>query len=422
VTDQTVRRDHQNDEDRLIRRIREKFGTPALPADERATQAPPELRERRAVMELRADRLVNNYRAVKELAGELEVLPMVKANAYGHGAQWSSRILAQQAGVCGLGVASLGEGREVRRALKDSHRSLRIVVYSGASPWNEEVGAFCEAYGLTPVLYQEEDFLLFLKQGWVSRISYELKFNTGMNRLGLGLGFLSRVRRELQGLPAEHHPIGIMSHLACGDRPEHQLTRFQVDQFLTIRRELEGIAPTARYSLAASSGLWNQKQLQLSRISDHVRPGLSLYGVPPWKGAPLRGIAPVMTVRARVLQKRSIKAGDQIGYDGSFRVIHKSPVQNMAVLAVGYADGLDRSLSGVAQPGGWVWLGGREERILGKVSMDLTAVSCSSNISPGEWAEVLGDHLDLWAQAEMAGTVPYELLIAWSDRVERVYS
>ncbi len=407
-------------ESTLIRKIREKFGTPLESAESDAKKAAVDLRGRRAVMELRADRLVHNIRALRELSGQLEILPMVKANAYGHGAQWVSRILAQQTGICGLGVASLEEGREVRRSLKDSQRTLRVVVFSGASPWTEEVGQFCEAYGLSPVLYTEEDFLSFLRQGWQKRLSYELKFNTGMNRLGFGMGFLSRVKRELEKMPAEHHPAGVMTHLACGDQPEHALTRHQLDHYSVIRRELANAAPSARYSLGASSALWNQKQFRLSEISDHVRLGLSLYGVPPWKGAPLRGILPVMTVKAQVLQKRALKSGDLVGYDGAFRVTQGSFAQHMAVLGLGYADGVNRHLSGKSQDGGYVWLGGREERVLGRVSMDLTSVSCSASVEVGDWAEWVGDHVDHWAQAENAGTIPYDLLTCWSDRVERI--
>jgi alanine racemase len=123
-----------------------------------------------------------------------------------------------------------------------------------------------------------------------------------------------------------------------------------------------------------------------------------------------------MSLRAPVIALNRLKAGDRVGYGGTFR--HDSKAEGYAaILAIGYADGMRRSFSNR----GSVLLNGRPEKVIGIVSMDLCAVSCVSSTRVGDWAEILGAGIDPWTQAQAADTIPYELLTGLSSRVVRKY-
>lgn len=381
---------------------------------------------RRVVASCSAKSLVGNYRAIRDQVPGQAMLPMIKADAYGHGAVWAARVLASEADLYGLGVATLQEGAELREECGEDVARIPIIVFSGASIWTEAKGDYCERYGLTPVIATEADWTAFLKQGWPGRIPYHIKFNTGMNRLGLPVSMAGQVARQLRGLRHDAHPSGFLTHLAMGESADSRLSEQQLERFTGLRAELGEAVPGARFHLANSAGIWNQKYFRLKDLTDVVRPGISLYGVPPWHGAPARGIEPVMTLKASVASVLKLKAGDPLGYGGSFVVPSPPGMQGVkgaqkpyyvAVVTAGYADGIHRSLSNQ----GHIWLKGRAERMVGRVSMDLCAVSCSPDTQAGDWAEILGPRVDSWAQAKVAGTIPYELLTSVTTRVHRIY-
>ncbi len=377
----------------------------------------------RALCEVSASRLVANARAISELVPGRALLPMVKANAYGHGASWAvTQLLGGLDSIYAFGVASLEEGAELREEVPLlGRRRIPIVAFSGTGPFTSEKGAYCEHFGLTPVLYTEEDFRRFLKEGWAARVQYHLKFNTGMNRLGLPVESIQRVRSELSKLDPEQRPQGVLSHLAMAEAADSALTRKQVEKFTQIRRELEPVSPASQFHLANSSAIWNAQELGISELTDLVRPGLALYGVTPWGGAPMRGISPVLRLSAEVVQVHTLKAGESVGYGAQFKVpgSAQKPVR-VAILNCGYADGLPRLLKGVGgATGGQAWLGGRAVRFLGVISMDMSAVECGDSVRPGDRAELLGPQIDPWTQAQAAQTIPYELLTSITARVRR---
>jgi alanine racemase len=371
----------------------------------------------RAFVQLDAEALQNNYRAIRELIPGQAILPMVKADAYGHGAVWGAGLLLGMPDLYAFGVATLEEGAELRTGLGPRARKTKIVIFSGPAPWSEEKGQFCERFGLTPAISTDQDWVQFLRGDWPSRIRYELKFNTGMNRLGLSLSQASQIARALRDQPSEHHPDGIFSHLAMSEDTEARLSLSQRERFAALKGELGPAFPAAQFHLANSGGIWNQKHWRLSGLTDAVRPGLSLYGIPPWPGAPARGIRPVMTFFAAVAATRRLKPGESMGYGGAYRVPTQAEgAVDVAILSVGYADGIFRSLSDRGQ----VWLNDRKTSFLGRVSMDLCAVGASPSTRPGDLAEIIGPRIDLWQQAKDAGTIPYELLTSLSTRVKRV--
>jgi alanine racemase len=370
----------------------------------------------RALLELDGAALQGNFKAVQALVPDQALLPMVKADAYGHGAEWAAGLLVGMPNLYGFGVATLEEGSELRQSLGVRARRTKIVVFSGTAPWGEEKGQFCEENGLTPVISSDEDWKEFVRRDWPKRIAYELKFNTGMNRLGLSPGMAKQIVRSLKDGPVEAHPSGIFSHLAMSEDPESRLSQQQLERFVILKSELGQAFPSAQFHLANSGGIWNQKRWGLQGLTDAVRPGLSLYGIPPWSDAPVRGLVPVLTFKASVVAVHQLKPGESIGYGASYKVPAKAPEPVFAaVLAAGYADGVSRALSNQ----GYAWLGDKATRFLGMVSMDLCAIAGSASTRVGDMAELLGPHVDIWAQARAAGTIPYELLTSLSARVKR---
>ena len=379
----------------------------------------------RSVVRLSRAALLQNYQVLSEMVPGHEVLPMVKANAYGHGMEWAAQTLARESGLYGFGVATLTEGAALREALGAQGRRVRIVVFSGACPWTDERGEFCEKHGLTPVIADDTDWEAFLKRGWPSRVPYELKFNTGMNRLGISYSLHQKVAKAVGELPESSRPTGVFAHLAVAEDPRHKLTVQQVERFATIRGAFERHSSSVRFHLANSAGAWNHKELGLQHLTDAIRPGLSLYGTEPWEGAPARGLQAVMSWETTVLQIHTLRPGESMGYGARYRVPTTGPDARprvVAILGAGYEDGVMRALSGTEKgPGGFVWLCGQEERMLGTVSMDLCAVSAPAHVKRGDRAEVLGPHVNVWAQARAAGTIPYELYTGLGSRVRRIY-
>lgn len=369
----------------------------------------------RILARLDARALSANYQSIREQAQGQSILAMVKAGAYGHGAEWVARELMHERDLCGFGVATLEEGAQLRESLGARGKRIRIVVFSGAAGWTEDKGRFCERHGLTPVIATDADWSSFWRGGWAERIPYELKFNTGMNRLGLSLGLARPISKLFRENPSTSHPAGIMSHLAQSETPGSKLSRQQLERFVDLRRELSGAAPGAQFHLANSGAIWNLKDWGLKGLTDIVRPGISLYGITPWPKAPRRGLVPVMTLSATVLAVHRLKAGTSVGYGATF--VAEEDGVTVAVLAAGYGDGVHRALSNR----GHASFGGRLGKLAGIVSMDLCTAICPQGTKVGSWAELLGVELDIWEQAQAAGTIPYELLTSVTGRVQRIY-
>jgi alanine racemase len=318
--------------------------------------------ESRVTAAMSTEALVGNYKAILEQVPEQLILPMIKADAYGHGADQVAHRLIREPSLYAFGVATLEEGADLRRALDAKKTRARIIVFSGTTPFTLEKGQFCEKYHLTPVLTREEDWTVFYRESFQQRVSYEIKFNTGMNRLGMNPGFASQLVKQLRNRPVVEHPTGILSHLAMAEDAKEKLTLNQFAAFREIRGELSTAFPKAHFHIANSSGIWNQKQFGLEGLTDVVRPGLSLYGIPPWPGAPARGLRSVMSLQAPVIAVRQLKTGDRVGYGGTFKFDNRAEFSgNIAILGAGYADGVKRALSNQ----GHVFLNGKFESVIG---------------------------------------------------------
>ncbi len=349
------------------------------------------------------DALAANYRLILDLAGAAQTAPVVKADAYGLGlAPVARRLWAE--GARGFFVSRVAEGLALRGALGPA-RPATVWVFDGCPP-----GAAAALSGaeLTPVLNsftQIDDWGLHaLSLG--RRLSAALHLDTGMNRLGLRL----EEARALAVSPDRLRPLElelIVSHLACGGQAGHPMNARQLERFVEICRLYPGVPR----SLSASGGVFLGADYRL----DQVRPGISLYGGGPF-AAPDPRLATVATLSAPILQVRQVPAGETIGYGADFTA---TQAMRIAILGIGYADGVLRSLS----PGAYGSLDGQACPLVGRISMDLIALDVTDhpNAQPGADIELIGRHAPLDDVARRAGTISYEVLTRIGGRVARLY-
>lgn len=335
--------------------------------------------------------LEHNFRTIVAKVGSTEVAPVVKADAYGIGIQHIVPTLLDIGANCFF-VARAIEGVSLRKLIGPDKT---IYVLDGFS--RDEVSLHSE-YWLTPVincLSQIQILISLLPQS-----KFALHIDTGMNRLGININDINPLitNKYINNLTF------IMSHLSNSDEPNSPQNMNQLERFKLATQPF----PTVRKSLAASGGIFLKQDYHF----DLVRPGISLYGGGPF-GVAHRDIKPVVTLKAKILQIRSVAKGEAIGYGGHF--IPNSELQ-VATLAIGYADGLLRSLS----PHGSVFINNQLKPILGRISMDLLTIDATgTGAKVGDWVEILGPNLNIDDQAQNAGTISYELLTRLSSRLDR---
>jgi len=357
-----------------------------------------------AAVELTVDlgAVVANWRALRARAARAECAAVVKADAYGLGAARVAPALAD-AGCATFFVALLDEGAALRPLLPDAE----IVALTGVLPGAEADHA---AHRVVPALNSLGDierWRAFARKTGRPQPAW-VHLDTGMNRLGLGADEVATLAEQpdrLDGLLLR----GWMSHLACADHRYHPLVSAQLARFHRALARL----PKGRRSLANSSGILRSRALHL----DMVRPGAALYGVNPTPEAanPQR---PVITLKGRILQVRTVDSGMTVGYGAAHTVVRPGRI---ATIAIGYADGWPRSLDGR----GAVSIGGHVAPMIGRVSMDLITADVTGLpedlIQPGGWACLIGDHRDVDQVAADAGTIGYEFLTGLSRRCRRIW-
>lgn len=339
-----------------------------------------------ALLTVDLESLAANYRTL-EAAGGVPVHPVVKADAYGLGADACAGRLMQE-GARTFFVARTREGERLRAALGPTPA---IYVLDGCL--TGQASRLREA-DLRPVLNTEAQVTEWRAAGG-GRCG--LQIDTGMNRLGF--------RPEAAPGPFEGLDM-VLSHLACADDPTEPMNARQRDAFAAAGARYPG----AVRSFANSGGVF----LGEDYAFDASRPGICLYGGGP-EGRPDDRIRPVATLTAEVLQVRDVPAGESVGYSRGF--IAERP-RRIATVAAGYADGVLRSYS----PRGEVFVGGALRPILGRVSMDVCAVDVTGlEVAVGDRVELFGGRRMLDDAAAAAGTVSWELLTSVSARVPRTW-
>lgn len=363
--------------------------------------------------EISLSNLEHNYRALRACAPDSRFLGVVKADAYGHGAVPVAKKL-EALGADYLAVACLDEAAELRRAgIKTPILILGVTPPEYAAQVVElDVTQAVADMALARALSGAAQ-----TRGKPAKI--HVKLDTGMSRLGILCRDAEAAAREaaaICALPGLEHE-GIFTHFANADGDEEytmlQFTRFL--DVLDVLKEKYGLTFEIRHC-AASAAVLNYPCTHL----DMVRPGIALYGHypdPSCEGLDGPGLLPVMTLKSRVAAVRELPADTPVSYGCTASFGHGGG--RVAVLPVGYADGLHRVLSNE----GSVWLDGQPRPIMGRVCMDMCMVGLddAANVRPGDVAEVFGARLPIERHAGLAGTIQYELLCAVAPRVPRVY-
>ncbi len=368
------------------------------------------MRPTRASVDL--DAIAANYRLLRDHVGRQRgVLCVVKADAYGHGAGPVARRLARE-GARSFAVAIAEEGIALRRAGVEGE--VLLLNYSDPADAGIHRG-----YGLVPALYDLEQARAFAEatRGFSEPLPVHLKVDTGMGRIGFRpeqLPELAELLRSSRSLSVK----GTFSNLASAEDLRSAATARQVEAMAECVRALASAGiPPGLVHLANSAGVL----LHPATWFDAVRPGLALYGVPPFEGAEAgAALEPAMTLETRVMSVAEVPAGTALGYGGRFVTARAS---KLAVLPIGYHDGFRRSFSGRVR----VLLRERELPVVGAVSMDLTLVDATgTGVAIGDRAVCLGAEggmrIGAWDLARAAETVPYEILCGIGPRVPRVYS
>ena len=365
----------------------------------------------RCYVEISRSRIAANYRAVRNaVLPAAQVIGVVKANAYGHGAVEVARILCAE-GITWLAVSSVDEGIVLRSAGIES----RILVMAGVMSWEREAA---REFHLTPVVHSLDELRFFGDSGGRTRV--HLKIDTGMDRLGT-LASASEIAAAIHAAP-DVKVEGLMSHFASATDFTSTQTAEQIQSFHQTVDALAalGVKPGLMHFCSSNAIAYPRPEAFLSL----VRPGHAIYGyVSPARGPaphPEFAVRPALSWKTKIITVKDLPEGAKVGYGGSFRA---SAPMRIAVLAAGYADGVPHRLSNK----GKVIAGGRFAPIVGTVSMDVTTIDITSSpqLKPGDEATLLGSEADISIDAQQiartAGTISYTVLACIGSRVKRFY-
>ena len=355
-----------------------------------------------AILEIDLAGVAANWRFLARQVGPASCAAVVKADAYGLGAAPVSAALAE-AGCQLFFTATLDEAIALRDVLP---LPSKIAVLNGVLPHCGE--EFVE-YRLIPVLNDPGQIADWQQIGARrAGLPALLHLDTGMARLGLTMREFDSIADRLVARSGIRWQA-LISHLACADQSAHPLNGLQLAQFVSARERFANLPA----SLAASSGIFLGRNYHL----DFVRPGAALYGVNPHPGAP-NPMRQIVHLRGRILQVRDVDQGQSVGYGATH--VMDAPGR-LATVAVGYADGWLRSLSGR----GWGRLAGKRVPLLGRVSMDLVVFDVSdvtpAFARPGGFVDLLDEDYGVDAAAADAGSIGYEILTALGRRHHRIY-
>ncbi len=348
--------------------------------------------------------LRHNLRRVRALVQPgVAVLAVVKADAYGHGAAEAARVFVE-AGAWGLGVSSVTEALELRRA------GLRapIIVLGGVFAGEEPEVA---AADLEIALWDADRARALAAAGRSVRV--HLKIDTGMTRLGLDLAAVHEFGELVRGLGGLEI-AGVFSHFASADAVDTAAAHAQATRFAGALEALAavGIRPP-HVHLANSAAVLSAPAAHFTM----VRPGIMLYGYPPAPHLAARAdVRPAMRFATRITQLRRVPAGTPVSYAGTFVTARPSTI---ATLPVGYADGYHRLASNRAR----VMVRGRHAPVAGRVCMDHTMVDVTDvdGVRAGDPVVLFGDGPGADELAAWCETIPYEMLTAVGKRVPRVH-
>ena len=363
-------------------------------------------------VEVDLSRLTANYRAIQAHVAPAAVMPILKANAYGHGLVEVARHM-QSLGVPYLGVAFLEEGI----LLREAGVTTPILVLGGII--GNQVPLFL-AHDLTLTASSIEKLgqIEEAARAMGVRAKVHLKIDTGMERIGVH--YYSAASLLEASLTGDHFEVeGIFSHFANADAADSSYSRLQLERFHEVLDfyERRGLPPPPLRHIANSAAIAGFPAAHL----DMVRAGLLLYGVYPSAETPRTvEVRPALSWKSRVVYFKVVQPGHPVSYGSTWQSDH--PVRHVTV-PVGYGDGYFRAMSGRAE----VIIRGRRYPVVGRVCMDQLMVNIEWETAyNGDEVILIGEHEDSAAisveeLADWAGTIPWEILTNVNTRVPRVY-
>lgn len=366
------------------------------------------IRPRSCWLEIDLDALTRNLETVRDsIEDHQSILAIVKADAYGHGAEVISKTLAD-GGIDFFGVATLEEALKLRdKGLEEEILIMgHMATYNVDELFEHELTPMIYSYRLLHAINDEAN-----KRGLTKQI--HIKLDTGMGRLGLKPEDTEGFLKELQTLDGVKLD-GVATHFAqAGENPDY--TEQQIRAFEELRTMIEnfGFEPEFWHAMN-SAAIFSES----SFTGNLVRPGISLYGYPPDPGMDINGLDPVMQARCMMADYKQVAPGHGISYG---RIFQPEEPTWIGVLPIGYADGYSRLLSGQAH----VIKDGIPRDVLGNICMDMAIIQCKENDNPEGIVTLMGRDGDeeLWADeiADWLGTISYEVLSGFSQRLPRLY-
>lgn len=354
-------------------------------------------------IEISRAKLLHNYKYLSSVNKKMKIAPVLKSNAYGHGAMVGK--ILDQVGAPFFCVDSLYEAYELLKA--DIKTPILIMGYT--DPKNFKVKKLPFSYAV----FDLETAQVLNK--YQPNCGIHIFVDTGMHREGIPLNALPEFLQEIKKLP-DIKIEGLMSHLASADDKKDPLNKLQVKNFKKAWEicKKSGVHPKWTH-LSNSDGLLNYVPTSDVGIQNMARVGLALYGIstnPNFK--------PVLTLKSKIIQIKNLKKGMRVGYSGTFTA--KGPVV-LGMLPIGYYDGVDRRLSNK----GIVMVDGIKCPIIGRVSMNMTTIDISKVPNPYTGQDVFvysnnrTDPNSVDNVAKLCKTIPYDILIGLAESTKRVY-
>ncbi|WP_058486268.1 alanine racemase [Defluviitalea phaphyphila] len=368
----------------------------------------------RVIAEINLDAIAHNINQIKkQLSHNTEIMAIIKADAYGHGAIEVSKVLIEN-GVERLGVAILDEGKQLRN--KGINVPILILGYTSPSKADEIV-----SFNLTQTVftYEMAKALSDSAKAQNKNVNIHIKIDTGMGRIGFKPNNESiNLIKEINKLP-NLNIEGIFTHFSSADEADSSFTELQFNRFTSFIKELEKekiYIPIKHCS--NSAGFISYKKTHMNLI----RPGIILYGLYPSDEVKkdIVDLKPAMTLKAKVIFVKEVEKNSPISYNRKFITKRKTKV---ATIPVGYADGYSRRLSSK----GRVLIKGHYAPIIGNICMDqfMVDVTHIPNVKIGDEVILMGQQEDKIITAEeiakKIGTINYEIICVVGKRIPRVY-
>ena len=367
---------------------------------------------RPTILEVNLESIAKNTRKLKKIVGDVELMAVVKADAYGHGFEAVSRICLKN-GATWLGVATIDEAIKLR----DKGFLEPILVFSGLLPKNLEI---CEKYNIDVTIQDRFFFRNYKISGikLLKGLNIHLKIDTGMHRLGILPREIPEFLEESKKF-REFSIRGIWTHFPEAGNENKSFTNNQIRLFNKCIKKSESILKkNIKYKHSANSAaILNHK----NSYYNMVRPGLGIYGYYDEQHLSKKAVLlPAMRLLSKIVAIRNIDKGESISYGRTYTA---KKTMKIATVPIGYADGYNRLNSNC----GYVLLRGNRTKVVGRVCMDQIMIDVSDfkDLQHGEEIVLLGrqgsEEISIYEMMKILDTIPNDILVNFGKRIDKVY-